>query len=167
VEDSKTIAAWQLTGEGVVKGVFGGRGAGRHNRIWTIPRPSSHGFVIESQAVTIQDGSNGKDIHAYHTRTGEVLEHTKQRLHNYTYMSFKRMYHGHHYPHYHTLDTNNSCPEDNWPVSQTMFQEGWVKDPEGKHRLWIPVEWREPNVDGGWLYNLTTLNLCGNIIIKF
>jgi hypothetical protein len=167
VEDSKMIAAWLLKGEGVVEGLFGGRGAGRHDRIWTIPRPSAHGFIIQGQVVAIQDGSNGKNIHAYHTRTGEVLEPTKQPLHNHVYMSFKHMYHVQHYPHYRSLNVSNTCPEDNWPVSQTMLQEAWVKDPEGKHRLWIPVEWRKHSADGGWLYNLTTLNLSGNVIIKF
>ena len=33
-------------------------------------------------------------------------------------------------------------PGRDWPVSQAASREGWVKDLEGNHRLWVPPRWR-------------------------
>lgn len=49
-------------------------------------------------------------------------------------------------------------PEGVWPISRSTLQEGWVKDPEGKTQLWIPIEWRMPH-NQVWFTNLTTLLL--------
>jgi hypothetical protein len=167
VEDSKTIAAWKLTGEGAVEGVSGNRRAGCHNRIWAIPQPPILEFVVEDQIVTIQDGVKEKCIHIYHTGTGEVLTPTQAPLWNPHHWNSSHMHHGRHYPHNRQLSKGNICPEDNWPVSLTAFQEGWVKDPEGKCRLWIPAKWRVHGGNGTWLYNIATLNIHDNIVIKF
>ena len=35
--------------------------------------------------------------------------------------------------------------------------EGWVKDFKGKHRLWIPVEWRVDLSKAGWLCDTALL----------
>ena len=168
VEDSKTIAAWLLRGKGVVDSVFGNGKAGHYCKIWTIPQSLALGFVVEDQIVIIQDRVKQKCIHTYHTGTGEVLKPTQVSPYDPHHQhSLYAIYRGRHYPCYHGLNKENTCPEDNWPVSQTMFQEGWMKNPEGKHCLWIPARWRKPVVEGGWFYNITTLNLEGNIIIKF
>jgi hypothetical protein len=170
VEDSKTIAAWRLTGEGVVEGVFGNRRAGRHNRIWTIPQSPVLEFVVEDQTVTIQDGVKDKCIHIFNTGTGEVLKPTQAPPYNPHHWNTDAMQLGWHYPHCHRLNKHNTCPEDDWPVSQTVLKEEWVKGPEGKHQLWIPGIWRQHHVDGGWLYNIRTLWIKphgGDIIIKF
>ena len=170
VEDSKTIVAWQLTGEGSVKGVLGNRRAGYRNRIWTVPRSPILEFVIEDQTVAIRDGVKDKCIHIYHTETGEVLKPTQAPPYNHHHWDTYAMQLGQHYPHYHRLNKHNTCPEDNWPVSQTMLQEGWVKDPDGKHKLWMPAIWRQSRVNGGWLYDIRTLWIRpygGDIIIKF
>jgi hypothetical protein len=170
VEDSKTIAAWRLTGEGAVEGIFGNQRAGQRNRIWTIPQSPVLEFVVEDQTVTIQDGVNDRCIQIYHAGTGEVLKPTQAPLYNPHHWDANAMQLGQHYPHYHRLNKHNTCPEDSWPVSQTMFKEGWVKDPEGKHQLWIPGIWRQSQVTGGWLYNIRTLWIRlndGDVVIKF
>jgi WD40 repeat protein len=169
VEDFNTIAAWQLTEEGEVDGVSGNRRANHHNSIWTTPqplRPPFSNFAVD-QTVTVQDGAFDGVIHVYHTGTREVVIPTQaplQRIPPWT--SVDMYYYGCKYPHCYELDECNACPKDGWPVSCSMFQEVWVKDPEGKHRLWIPAKWRKHEVNGSWLYNITTLNL-GDIIIKF
>ena len=167
VEDSKKIAAWRLTEEGVVDGISGNRSAGRRDRIWTIPQLPILEFVVEDQTVTIQDGVKEECIYIYHMGTGEALTTTKVPPWNPHYWISSRMAHGQHYPHYYRLDGHGTCPEDNWPVSLNMFRSGWVKDPEGKHRLWVPAAWRKSGSKGGWLCNSTTLNLDGRIIVKF
>jgi hypothetical protein len=170
VEDSKSIAAWQLTGEGAVEGVFGKRRAGHHSRMWTIPQSPILEFVVEDQTVTIRDGAKDKCIHIYHTETGEVLKSTQASPYDPHHWTIYSMRVGQHYPHYHMLNKDNTCSEDNWPVSQTVLQEGWVRDPEGKHQLWVPAIWRQSQINGGWLYNIRTLWIRpngGDIIIKF
>ncbi|KAF9649815.1 hypothetical protein BDM02DRAFT_3186027 [Thelephora ganbajun] len=47
----ETIAAWRLTGEGMVDGVLPGGRAGRGNAIWTIPTRSSPDLFVQDQTV--------------------------------------------------------------------------------------------------------------------
>jgi hypothetical protein len=170
VLDLGTIAAWRLTEEGVVDGVFGNRRAGCSDRIWTIPHQHCPGFSFEDQTVMIREKENV--IHIYHTGTGKVLESTQtpSYLPHHWYTLYD-MEHGIHYPHYRKLEEQSTSSEDNWPVSLTTLQEGWVKDPEGRYQLWIPVEWRKSHRGVGWLYNIMTLWLSfpgrGPVIIKF
>jgi hypothetical protein len=167
--DFETIAAWLLTEEGAVDGVFGDRRAGHGDSIWTVPLSGIPEFSVEDQTAIIKEGGNV--IHVYHTETGEVLmpTQTPSQLPKHWYKPVD-IYWGRHYPH-HKLGWDNTCSEGSWQVPPTIFQEGWVKDPEGKYRMWMPVEWREPKHSGGWLYNITTLwlHLQGDkpIIIKF
>ena len=56
----------------------------------------------------------------------------------------------------HRLYTNSGCSKDSWALAETIVQEGWVKDPEGRCRLWIPPEWRA-FISGEWLCEITTL----------
>ena len=62
-----------------------------------------------------------------------------------------------HYPYYRNLDGESIPSEDEWPVTLAAIQEGWVKDLEGKHRMWVPVEWRVDLHNAGWLRNTTLL----------
>jgi hypothetical protein len=160
VEDSKMIVAWKLCGS---------RKAGWHNKLWTIPQHNNLRFMVEDQTVTIWDTMKQECIKIYNPGTGEILEPIQAPPYNphHEHTSYA-MYLGQHYTHYYRLNNHNTCPEDNWPVSLNMFQEEWVKDPEGKHRLWIPVNWRKHTITGGWLHNIATLNLYNEgIIIKF
>ena len=171
VKDSSGLVAWRLTEEGVVdSGVFDNRTAGCGNSIWTvlIHNPT---FLVGNQTVTIKRGGGNAILHAYHTRSGEVLEPAQAPPHPFgRYYSPRDMRYGQHYIHYRKLDEWGILSEDGWPVSQDTFQEGWVKDREGKHRLWIPIEWRTYLPRSGWLSNITTLWLNregGAIIIMF
>ena len=69
-------------------------------------------------------------VSTYCTETGEVLKPTRTLLDHHEY-SFQDMLRGLHHPHYHNIDR------------YSFMQMSWMKDPEGKYRLWIPVEWRE------------------------
>ena len=122
------IAAWRLTEAGAVDRVLSGRTADRGDSIWTASSDRVS-FSVQDQTVTIRQEE--QVIHAYHTATGEVLKPSRAPPHNRRDYSFQDMVYGRHNPHYHNLD----------PASSTT---GWVRDLEGKHRLWIPVEWRNP-----------------------
>jgi len=151
VQGSGVIAAWLLTEEGLVNGVFASKMADYSNSIWTVSSCDFPMFSVRDQ-VMIMDWEQRS--HVYHMETGEILEPPQVPPHHqYTPWGVKN---GQHYPHY--LDLDRCAPKGGWPISFTTLQEGWVKDPEGKHRLWIPVKWRVPMQGStGWLSNLTTL----------
>ena len=131
VSDSETIAAWRLTEEGAVDGVFVGGRVGRNSSIWTVSLSGDPTFSVEDQTVATKQG---EVIHVYCTETGEVLGSVQTppyHCHEYT---FHEMLVGRHYLRYQNFNRFS------WT---TDVQGGWwVKDLEGKHRLWIPVEWR-------------------------
>ena len=160
------VTAWRLTEEGAVGGVSGDRNAGPGDSIWSIPLPGFPTFSIQGQTVVMKWGGNV--IHVYHAETGEVLEPAQAplRLCGRQYSLWDMLY-GRHYPHYRGLEAYDTRSESDWPVSQASLQQGWVKDPEGRHRLWIPAEWRVSFRNAGWLSNVTTLwsSLRGGTVI--
>ena len=115
---SGMITAWHLTEEGVVDGVFGDRGAGQGDAIWTMPTPASPRVQVTDQSVIITSGEVGKTVwHAYHIGTGGVLGPTQVD---------KLLSHpNHHWPgiimpsylHYHKLK-EGVPPKGDCPVSQ-------------------------------------------------
>ena len=124
------ITAWRLTEAGAVDRALSGRRAGRGDSIWTVSCSNrALIFSVQDQTVTIRERE--QVIHTYHTETGEVLKPSRAPPHHRRDYSIHDMIYGRHNLHYHDLD----------PASWTT---GWVRDPEGKHRLWIPVEWRNP-----------------------
>ena len=144
--------AWRLTEEGVVDGVFTDGRAGRSNSIWTILLSGRQTFLVEDQAVVIQ--VEGNIIHTYHPGTGEVLEPAEATPHPRR----RDNVHVGHYPHRRGLSVWGTPSERDGPVLWTVSQEGWVKDPEGKRRFWLPVEWRGPCFGGeGWSCNSKAL----------
>ena len=163
---SEVIVAWRLTEEGGVVGLFPGRRAGRVDSIWAVPRPDHAMFSIEDQIVVVKYGEY--IIHTYHSGTGEVVECAQMtpRRPGPSYSPWDMCF-GRHYPHYNRLGEWGTPSGGDWPVSQTIPREGWVKDPEGKHRLWVPVEWRTPPPSPGWFSDITTLwlNLGRTVII--
>ena len=65
---------------------------------------------------------------------------------------------------------SDDLPKDSWQTSRTTLREGWVKDAEGKHRLWVPAEWRTEWNLADWRHDVTTQfsYLGGRIaVIKF
>jgi hypothetical protein len=162
--DFATIVAWRLTEEGAVDGVFSDGRAGHSNSIWTVPVSCTLEFSVKDKTVIIKE--KGEIIHIYHTETGEVLNPAQLHL-PHSWYRLQDVLCGRHYLHYQKLNGYSACSEGGWPVSPTTFQEGWVKDPKGKHQLWIPVEWRMSWVNAGWVSNITTLwfSYQGRIII--
>ena len=114
---------------------------------------------------------NGFNFHIYHTETGEILKLDKALLHP------KQTWYRFHNPHqddcdlyHHNLHKYHEHLECDWPVSQNTLHEGWIKDPEGKHRLWLHAHWRVVGNSVDWLSKVTTLRLKNSselVIIKF
>ena len=155
VEDSGTITAWKLTEEGRVDSVPADERAGRCNSIWAISVTTLVDFAIKEQSVIIHH--RGEFIHAYHAATGEVLKPAQAGFSPSEYAD-RDVYICQHHLHYRGANEQGTLPEDNWPVPAVSSQMAWVKDPEGRHRLWVPVKWRT-HYDAGWLYNIKTLRL--------
>jgi len=107
---------------------------------------------MKGKTVIIEDGEDA--IHAYHMGTGEVLVPTKVDVHHPRYDPLQ-MQRGNHYPHHRIANKEATLPEDGWPGQLVSPRVEWVKDPEGKNQLWLPVKWRTYNA--GWFNNITTL----------
>jgi len=154
VVGSGEIVAWLLTEDGLVDGIIGDRRVGRSDSIWTTPYPElyvSHlgvGVVPRlGGQVGVMEGHRGMPRvshtnapHVYHTETGEVLDLTQEPQH-YSER-----------PYWNNTPQHDTSPEDAWKTSR----EGWVKDPEGKHRVWVPVEWRRGWDPEEWHHDATT-----------
>ena len=166
VWDGCKLVAWRLTENGSVYGVSAERRAGQGDSIWTVSSPNLR-FSVGDQAV-ITEGEEAV-IHVYDTGTGEVLGPAQvsphPRGHQYSVWEMEWCQH---YPHYRNLDKQPIPSEDEWPVKLATLEEGWVRDLEGKHRMWIPLEWRVPD-RAGWLHNTTLLLHSKNVpvIIMF
>ena len=148
--DFTTITAWQLTEDGAVGDDFYNRRAGYSDRIWTIPRSKNPKFLVENQTMFIQE--EGTIMHIYHTKTGEALALTQANQPNH--LDFQPI----NVISYHLSNEHNSCSEDGWPYLVDAIQKGWIKDPEQKHRLWMPIKWRSLDNDRiYWLHKTKTL----------
>ncbi|KAF9646733.1 hypothetical protein BDM02DRAFT_3118207 [Thelephora ganbajun] len=137
---SNSIAAWRLTGGGTVDGVLPGGRAGPGDTVWTIPLQSGWpSLLAQSQTMVIREEEEKKDIHAYHTKTGEILELAQ--------LSPCRQRH-----YWGTTASEDDLRKYGWNtssiggglLSRYTLREGWAKDLEGKRVLWLPVEWRSP-----------------------
>ena len=193
VKGPNTVAAWLLTKEGVVNGITGGRVADCNDSIWRIPPQqdknpsflsrllrqdhSSHSSSEEHLEFSNLDGvavirqRNGFYNHVYHTETGEILKMDKAPSHQ------KRTWYRFNNPHrddcslyHHDLPKHHEPFSGDWQISQSTLQEGWVKDPEGRHRLWLRPSWRSTGNDISWLNHVTTLRLKNSselVVVKF
>ena len=177
VNGTDTIVGWLLTEGGAVEGILGNSRADQNDSLWKIlpqdnllSQQQQSGdhlmFAVQDEIAAIKH--NGFILHAYHTRTGEVVEladvpeyhaQTWHRFNNPLNQSDCNLYH----------HKCNELFEWNWPVSQSTLQEGWVKDPEGKYRLWLHADWRSAGNEVDWLNKVTTLrirNLSELVVIK-
>lgn len=175
-----TLMAWLLTERGVVDGIHSSRRADHNDCLWEISLQTqasfwarlthrvNHdnedllGFSVEGDIAAIN--YNDSAIRAYHTTTGEILPLDKAPRHTeYKLQDECKQYH-------HDLFKLHQPPKCDWQISQTILQEGWVKDPEGKHRLWLHPNLRSSKNDVGWLHNASALRLRNRsqlVIIKF
>ena len=170
VVDSEKLVAWLLTEEGLVDDVIGDGRVGRSDSIWTISQSSqSLVFRVEGQVGFIK--SNGVVLHVYHTETGDVLHSPQAPSYHgiFGWHPLTGTFRGRDY----LLRCDFSQyipPKDRWQTSPSTLQEGWVKDSEGKRRLWVPVEWRAEWDPKDWCHNITTQfsDLGGRpVLIKF
>ena len=180
VTDSKRFVAWLLTEEGIVDGIFGNTRADNNDSLWDIsPKAPITRWqnsdrqlefsVKDETAVILMHGFN---VHAYHTGTGEVFKQNEAPQHlgstNYCFHAQQgrndcNCYH-------HDMCKQQRPPKCEWPISESILQDGWVKDPEGRHQLWLHPHWRTTGNDVDWLYNATTLRLKNSselVIVKF
>jgi WD40 repeat protein len=185
VKGSDMVVAWLLADDGMVDGILGNPRADRNDSIWELPTKvptrlsklfgrgggndddnNNLGFSVggETAAITL----NGLAVRTYHTGTGESLKSGGQpRSARYRFHHPRRdecnLYHR-------DLSKHRGPLESDWPVSETTLQEGWVKDPEGKHRLWLPARWRQSRNEVDWLHGVTALRLRGPselVVVKF
>lgn len=180
VKSSSKIIAWLLTEEGIVNGVCNRR-ANCDDCIWEaliqtssgiwarfmLQESSSSGgvigFSVKDDIVAISQ--NDHPIQVYHTRTGEILSVEKAPM--VTGYQFHHPLQDHCNQYHRSLLQPSKC---DWPISQATLKEGWVKDPEGRYKLWLHPHWRSSQNDIDWLYNVTTLRLKNRsllVLIKF
>ena len=179
VIDYGGIVAWRLTDDGTVAGVLGDRDADRSDSIWTVSSPDPRGvpelsFGLEQEVWDGREIGGGREIghgqeigvikygltsHVYHTGTGEVLQPDQEPRYCEWYAladicNGKQV----HYPkpRGQGFGTGDDCSEGEWPFSRATLREGWVKDPDGRHRLWIPSEWGT-RANWKWFHKITTL----------
>jgi len=153
--ETETVTAWRLTGEGVLDGPPGDGRADPCSSIWTISVPKfkcSDIFIEGPTAVIKQDEDV---IHSYHTGTGEALgpAQAPPTSSDNKYSLWVLMSDQHNIL---RLGYQNSRSKEGRPVPVSTLEERWMKDAEGRHRLWIPPAWRLRTCDC-WLHNSTVL----------
>jgi hypothetical protein len=187
VKGPEAVVAWLLTEEGVVDGIVNSRRANQKDSVWKktlvsytsffarIVGQEDHSneanfttFIVKDTAVVLRH--NDYNLCVYHIQTGEILGQDKEPLGKEYCL---------HRPHkkddcklyrHDSAGGNLGIPEGGWLVAQSALQEGWIKDPEGKHRLWLYPNWRSSADEVDWLYNASTLRLRNSsqvVIVKF
>ena len=147
------IVAWRLTEEGRVDSVFSNRRAGRSDSIWKISKYVLPNLIVDSGSrVGAIGGCFGDSLHAYHTETGEVLQSVSplHPIHSRS-LDLLGMFRGRDYD---ILDWRTRIGDCG--ALLTTLQDGWVKDPEGSCRLWVPVEWRDSWDSADWVRSAAT-----------
>ena len=176
VMDRDTIVAWLLTEEGEVHGVSVNGRASRSDSLWDIslrdksPTPlvpwgqrevdeyrglPNPVFSVEDETAVINRDYWDTSYHTYRIGTGEVIKPVEMEHVKRTWYHFRDncdLYHC-------DLWKRDGASKCEWQVLQTALQEGWVKDPGGKHRLWLHARWRSNGVDVEWFGKVTTLRL--------
>jgi len=156
VAGSGQLVAWLLTKDGLVDGVIGDRRVGRSDSIWSISQPTQGiewDFQVEGQVGFIVLPGNAS--HVYDIKTGEVLSTKEPRVYRGVTCRLDSVHSCQGYLHFHNLRQCNIPPGDSWQTSEATMREGWVKDAEGKHRLWVPVEWRANWNPADWRHDVT------------
>lgn len=153
---------------------------GKNPSFWTrllqrghVEKQNGHGHLEFSvgDGIAALGYRNRFDIQIYHTETGEILKPERPVFHpeqiwyrfNNPHQDDCDLYHHNSYKHHKPLECD-------WPVSQKTLQEGWIKDTDGMHRLWLHPHWRTVGNDVGWLSKVTTLRLKNPselVVIKF
>ena len=183
VKGSDKIVAWLLTEKGVVDGIVGNTRADHNDSLWevslsqrvprTLQGSSSSGghleFSVGSEVAGIR--MHGYTICAYDIRTGGALKPAEASKHlGRSSYQFDSQYENGCNEYHHSLCKQKGLPNCEWKISQASLQEGWVRDPEGNHRLWLQPNWRLAGSHINWLNNATTLRIRSSeelLIVKF
>jgi WD40 repeat protein len=167
VVGSGVVVAWLLTEVGLVDNVLGSRRAVWGDRIWIVETPEPHSrhlaFSVEGRIGVIK--SNQTILHTYSIRTGRVIKSTREP--QAPWYSLEDIPQTQNRLHDNSMD--DPPPNADWRPLPT--KEGWVKDCEGKHLLWLPIEWRQMGYGiEGWAPKIATVQLISpqlkSIIIK-
>ena len=176
---SEKVVGWLLTEEGRVSNVAENKMADQGNSIWTailpilpLRRPKPLCFAAKGGVGFV--GPEYGTLFIYDTETGDDLGLTYQpQSFGLPWFSFYgtadcREYH---YLRHNGTPQDHAPAKDGWLMSHTTpGKEGWVIDPEGRHRFWVPVEWRTLWHNENWHHDITTLFIgtTGQLImIKF
>ena len=171
VQIDQKVVAWLLTEDGLADGVVGERRVDRGDSIWTVSQwQGSFRLRVEDHVGFIEPNGGGS-THVYHTETGEVLHPTQTPRHSDgSWGSLTEAHYGQDYLRYHNLSQCNTSPRDSWQFSRATLREGWIKDPEGKRRLWVPLEWRTEWNEADWFHDfMIQFSSIGDkpVLIKF
>ena len=111
-------------------------------------------FHVEGQTCLIKQ--NNIDLLVYHTATGEILPSAQMppRLGDPGF-DITEEFCGRHHNYLHNLSRSNT-PPDCWRPSETALREGWIKDPRGRHMLWLNVEWKKSWDLADWCHDIMT-----------
>ena len=186
VRGPETVVAWLLTEAGVVDGIINNRRANNSDSLWEKSLLSHSGFFTRyfgqedhrnngTTTLTVEDAiaaiwHSRMILCVYSTQTGDILGMDKRPLGEeyYLYGPQQKDDSNIHYPN--STYKCNASLESNWSISQAILQGGWIKDPEGKHCLWLYPTWRSTDNEVDWLQNASTLRLRTSsqlVIVKF
>ena len=158
------VIAWLVPPAGfAADDPLGHRLADRTDALWTIQASSTPTVGVAGKFGFIEGDSGSRRF--YHTETGEVfdLDFSTTYLHK---KSLEHHPHGSDYLHFHDLPRPNALPGGGWQTSR----EGWVRDSEGRSRLWLPVDWRWGWDAKDWRDDsMTQFSIIGEkvVIVKF
>ena len=156
VKGGGEVIAWLLTEEGCVDGVTPGL-AGNQDKIWDLGPPhlllGDLTCKVEGQVGVIECGVRAPLV--FDTKSGQIFQPTIQapQFFGDPPNLLRPVLCGRDYSH---PSQRNTPPEDVWQTSEATLREGWVKDPEGRHKLWIPVEWRAIWNLADWCHDIKT-----------
>ena len=167
VAGSDKVVAWLLKEEAQPNGVFDGGIFNSNDSIWatrfaTLSLSSEIRVVpilfpqpilrVEGQIGVIERFETAPFL--YCTSTGEVLQSVQAPPHVSPGLKFTEGLSGRHHPYCHNLPQCNSPPSGSWCPSEAALRHGWVKDPEGRHRLWLHVKWRKSWDVADWCHDI-------------
>jgi hypothetical protein len=142
VKGAKQVKAWLLTEEGWVNNVVDNKRASDSDSIWTVQLPPNYHakFLVEGETGAIGSGKRSSLL-VYNATTGEMLEPTQELPHfDGPWYSFT--------DNLQAKDHRNDSSLQKVPSGikqkplQANLAEGWMKDDQQRHLLWLPVEWR-------------------------
>jgi hypothetical protein len=157
------IKAWLLTAEGWVNNILDNKRASDSDSIWTVPLPPKcqAKFLVEGETGAIGNGK-GTSLFVYNARTGEMFEPTQELPH----------FHGPWYlftdnlqakDHHNDSSLQNVSSGAKQKPLQTNLEGDWMKDDQGRHLLWLPVEWRVGKGQVKWFPGISTIKFKSKI----